>query len=108
VRIALTWFEELDKHEIVQRIKTCPDYTCTMPDHVVLTIITALQAYQPWVSVEERLPAREDADKKGLVLTYDKLEKQETFPWDCIEEWNATKDNKITHWKPLPAPPKGE
>ena len=46
VRIALTWFEELDKHEIVQRIKICPDYTCTMPDHVVLTIITALKAYE--------------------------------------------------------------
>ena len=56
VRIALTWFEELDKHEIVQRIKICPDYTCTMPDHVVQTILTALQAYQPWVSVEVEKP----------------------------------------------------
>ena len=68
--------------------------------------ITALQAYQPWVSVSERLPDGDDADKKGRVLTYDKLETQETFPWDCIEEWNATKDNKITHWKPLPEIPK--
>jgi len=72
------------------------------------TIITALQAYQPWVSVSERLPDGDDADEKGLVLTYDKLENQEAFPWDKLEEWNATKDNKITHWKPLPEPPKGE
>ena len=70
--------------------------------------ITALQAYQPWIPVSEMLPTEDDADEKGLVLTYDKLENQETFPWDKIEEWNATKDNKITHYKPLPEPPKGE
>ena len=70
--------------------------------------VTALQAYQPWISVEDRLPTKDDADKKGLVLTYDKLETQESFPWYAIEEWNATKDNKITHWKATLEPPKGE
>lgn len=84
-------------------------YPITLGDKTIGLAITALQAYQPWIPVSERLPTEEDADKKGLVLAYDKLETQETCPWYCIEEWNATKDNKITHWKqPLPEPPKGE
>lgn len=69
--------------------------------------ITALQAYQPWIPVSERLPTEADADE-GMVLTYDTFLNKETFPYDLINEWNATHDNKITHWKPLPEQPKGE
>lgn len=47
VRVALSWFTDLDDHEVVLRIKDSPDFTCAMPDTVVQTIITILQAYQP-------------------------------------------------------------
>ena len=46
VQVALTWFEELDTHEFVRRIKAHPDYKATMPDEVVKTILTALRQYQ--------------------------------------------------------------
>ena len=55
VRVALSWFTDLDDHEVVLRIKDSPDYTSAMPDTVVQTIITALQAYQPWIPVLENI-----------------------------------------------------
>ena len=43
VRVALTWFEELDTHEFVRRIKEQPDFMATLPDFVVRTALTALR-----------------------------------------------------------------
>jgi hypothetical protein len=105
---AINEFESAFDEEVIVNglIGVCSEYQFKV--ETIDLAITALQAYQPWIPVSERLPTEEDADKKGLVLTYDKLENQETFPRDCIEEWNATKDNKITHWKSLSEPPKGE
>ena len=65
--------------------------------------ITALQAYQGWISVEDRLPTEDDADDYGRMLFY----------WDngLVDVWNHVvmgENVKVTHWKPLPEPPKGE
>lgn len=74
--------------------------------------IAALQDYQPWIPVSERLPTEEDADRCGRIQVC----------WDSglVDVWNpimlehhVTKRydgalTKVTHWKPLPEPPKGE
>jgi NAD-specific glutamate dehydrogenase len=70
--------------------------------------ITALQAYEPWIPCSERMPTEDDADEKGLVLTYDSRKRQETFPWHEVGKWNQIHEVKFTYWKPLPEPPKGE
>jgi hypothetical protein len=120
-RIALNWFDELDDHEFVRRIKNEPEYLSTLPDHVVQTIITALQAYQPWVSVSERLPEIPEggygvmcnvmvdncSSTKVMSLSYEKntVRGKTVCRWKWygrISPWN------VTHWKPLPKPPKGE
>ena len=79
------------------------------------TIITALQAYQPWIPVSERLPGRGDADKGGYVLTRFSDRAIESWKWDEIASWNEDNNRSIcklaaiTHWRPmLPEPPKGE
>ena len=69
--------------------------------------IERLKAYEPWIPVSDGLPTEDDADEKGMILTYDTFLNKEVFPYYLIEEWNATHDNKITHWMPLPEPPKG-
>ena len=61
-----------------------------------------------WIPVTERLP------KHGaVVLAYTKLNDIETFQWDDkYEEWlGSGLDNDhwkefVTHWMPLPTPPK--
>ena len=77
--------------------------------------ITALKAYQPWVSVSERLPESGDADKGGYVLTRFSDRAIESWKWNEIASWNEDNDRSIcklaaiTHWRPmLPEPPKGE
>lgn len=68
--------------------------------------ITALQEYQPWVSVEDRLP---ELGKDVLTIKPSGNCKVLRFETDCLwydsySEW----DKGVTHWKPLPEPPKGE
>ena len=81
--------------------------------------ITALQAYEPWVSVSERLPD----DGIPVLVTYigfndGKLYSDGVAKWSIEENgynggWLWEIDGSettvgITHWKPLPEPPKGE
>lgn len=65
--------------------------------------ITALQEYEPWVSVKDRLPTEDDADENGLLLAWSsELEEWQVEVWSYVAK--ATDD--YTHWKPLPQPPK--
>jgi hypothetical protein len=58
-----------------------------------------------WISVEERLP-----DENGRFLTVDKIGDMMVCYWEKHFGWFAIVCNKnaITHWMPLPEPPKGD
>lgn len=83
--------------------------------------ITVLQQYQPWVSVDDRLPEIPEggygvmcnvmvdncSSTKVMSLSYEKntVRGKTVCRWKWfgrISPWN------VTHWKPLPEPPKGE
>jgi len=82
--------------------------------------ISALQAYQPWIPVSERLPKNSEHDWVLAQITEDNgymwipkvVEYRERIgDWYCEElGWLKTHNGtfKVTHWKPLPKPPKGE
>lgn len=106
--------------------------------------ITALQAYQPWVSVEDEKPESEKPvllfckvrpinrkyicvgfyakPKSAIIPCYDdsncEYDKetdeyylQEGY-YEIIKNWgdysSIVIDDFVTHWKPIPEPPKGE
>ena len=70
------------------------------------TVDGVTEQYQPWIPVSEKLP-----EKSIDVLTYRKngnskvLRFENDCKWyDSYNEW----ETDVTHWKPLPEPPKGE
>ena len=70
------------------------------------TVITALQTYQPWISVEDR--PRKD-NKYLAVLQFYKEPKDKTI--EVVEyygEWKVNYEWNVICYKPLPEPPKGE
>ena len=73
------------------------------------TAIEALQAYQPWVSVSERLP---DGDVASVLIHTNKGGVSEGQYYPCIKSWKqfrwSVENADVTHWKPLPEIPKGE
>lgn len=65
--------------------------------------IAALQAYQPWVSVDDRLPELDDALCLMVFTWSEKNKELEVQHWRHVQY-----DPDTTHWCPLPEPPKGE
>ena len=81
------------------------DLSKTLDNEVEIN--TALECNMPvWIPVTERLP-----EKIGLYLTYDMnvwerpFEKQAMAYWDG-EHFLVSKFSAVTHWMPLPEPPK--
>ena len=66
---------------------------------------------QEWISVEDRLP-----EEKGRYLTANKRFGDKIVVFDLwfgggfwyVEEEDDVFDFEVTHWMPLPEPPKGE
>lgn len=55
---------------------------------------------QQWIPVKDGLPSKEDADRKGNVqVVFNGY--VTTWKWDLI-----SRVREITHWMPLPEPPK--
>lgn len=69
------------------------------------TAITALQAYQPWIPVSERLP---DGDVASVLIHTNKGGVSEGQYYPCIKSWKqfrwSVENADVTHWKSLPAP----
>ena len=57
-----------------------------------------------WIPVSERLPTEEDANEEGVVLVHNiGCPMYEAMDWDQVEMFST-----ISHWMPLPEPPKEE
>ena len=75
-------------------------------------LTNALKGYleQEWISVDERLPMYGEL---VLVSSMDKITKKHGWFYlaSYDEErkwWNGASFGRVTHWMPLPEPPKGE
>ena len=88
---------------------------CTLSYDAAMAIVDGfeqLKSAQPqWISVEERLPTKDDASAGGLVLCIccdenGKPMMKEMHAW----HWSVVKDfpDCFTHWMPLPEVPKEE
>ena len=86
-------------HELVDPIEAVADY-----------LLDRGVTVQEWISVTERLP-----EKGEEVLVFDTRENWTGFAWLRPDEtWTALGFDfpfdlgEVTHWMPLPEPPKGE
>ena len=86
-------------HELVDPIEAVADY-----------LLDSGVTVQEWISVTERLP-----EKGEEVLVFDTRENWAGFAWLRPDEtWTALGFDfpfdlgEVTHWMPLPQPPKGE
>jgi hypothetical protein len=72
-----------------------------------------------WISVEERLPEPNVgcivAAKVGNIMVTDFAERvayynlrtqETTYAWEIMHDWDEGEGCEITHWMPLPQPPK--
>ena len=69
-------------------------------DHLIANGVTV----QEWVSVEDRLP---EENTTVIVATDDGIVFQCLYSYDGWDLWDDN-DVNITHWQPMPQPPKGE
>jgi hypothetical protein len=62
-----------------------------------------------WISVKDKLPDGGDEFTSEIVLAYNsKTDSPEIqFYWKIAQHWKRIGDDSITHWMPLPEPPKG-
>ena len=69
----------------------------------VIDIIANGITMQEWISVEDRLPTREDANETESILAINKDERYVgRWVWDIVARWPT----EFTYWMPIPQPPK--
>lgn len=67
-----------------------------------------------WISVKDRLPEKGNEDWYNIVLTNKQSGKKvvRTGYWDYYHKrfygFESTFNFEVTHWMPLPEPPKGD
>lgn len=73
------------------------------PPHIYEIVLMALRQMQGWIPISERLP-----DGDGMVICHWTDGTIQTYWGERIAEWNDAHDadDRITHWQPLPGPPK--
>ena len=69
-------------------------------DHLISNGVTV----QEWVSVKDRLP---EENTTVIVATDNGIVFQCLYSYDGWDLWDDN-DVNITHWQPMPQPPKGE
>ena len=104
---AISWAQGM---EILYTEKQMPE--CA---NCAKTAITALQEYEPWIPVSERVP-----EEGAIVMVaygeaiyfasiqYWGIHGKEVPVWRVGMGHRIEKDFSETHWKPYPEPPKGE
>ena len=104
--------------EAIEALRVCAWGNPDMSKQINLGIV-ALEEHQPWIPVSERLPT----DGTPVLITYVGFNDGK-FHSDGVATWSIEENGynggwlweidgseatvEITHWKPLPEPPKGE
>lgn len=77
-------------------------------------VIDSANSKPQWIPVTERLPEehkfvliRQDEDRMMVAVRIDGEWWYRYFAYD-IDWWDETEQGTITHWMPLPEPPKGD
>jgi hypothetical protein len=90
--------------EAIEALKVCAWGNPDMSKQINLGIV-ALQAYQPWIPVDEKLPTEEG---RYLVTFQERVIDVCWFSNGQFSIYGEKKTHLISSWKPLPEPPKGE
>ena len=74
-----------------------------LADHLLANGVTV----QEWISVKDRMP------KGGAIVLCNTDYFVEVLQWDeradmWVDQYRSYRKNYVTHWMPLPPPPKGE
>jgi hypothetical protein len=105
-------YQDVEKSATTEGVQEAIEYLQPLTEHSVMsgnfvkhlkTAITALQAYQPWIPVSERLP-----DDGYCLACCSTGNRETTFFWRGRSRELEELGYVVTHWKPLPKPPKGE
>ena len=97
-------------HEDCER--TCYDSRICTSYSTCKRLYNAGYRKQSWISVEERLPSeKERRDKYGELVPFLVCEKDTEYPYRAFYDGTIWGDGfmkikGITHWMPLPEPPK--
>ena len=107
------------KSDKPENCKDCDAMWCKAQLHAFRAHKAGYRKQSEWISVEERLPRynetvlvyRPTMGEKILADTYKGYYNEDTGDWE--EGWvkfgqNSIGMNVITHWMPLPEPPKGD
>ena len=91
------------REKLVELIESARYWGSNTSEEIAENLIANGVTVQEWISVDDELP--EDSanvlvcHKNGLVTTN---------AWLGANWWFKNERNPITHWMPLPQPPKGE
>lgn len=98
-------------NDAADAIEALSDMVATAHNELANVILSYEESKPRWVSVTERLP--ESSGTHALVMRFDYVTNTPFYDllWFDSDEWwnrNYTGDFAVTHWMPLPEPPKEE
>ena len=91
-----------DKEKLVELLITAKELVTLSrkADFLIANGVTV----QEWISVKERLP-----EKWQDIIAYDAKNQEIHLAYMTEDAWVGVRMNgKVTHWMPLPQPPKGD
>ena len=86
------------------------DKSCKLAENIADDLISDGVTVQEWISVDDRLPE----EKANCIVYYQHAYCDNDGYWEigiCFydgEKFQLNSAYKVTHWMPLPEPPKGE
>ena len=108
---------ETGEYEYRERAKTQGEFSAQRK--AVIQRLGEIEDRAEWISVEERLPEpnegcivaakvgnRTVTDFAERVPCYNLYTQETTYAWEIMHDWDEGEGCEITHWMPLPQPPK--
>lgn len=90
-------YDEAQRAPVIDLLKTAENLIANG------VVISNSETTTKWIPVTERLPEYETE-----VLTYRKSGISVETRWRTYWDYDEFSDSPVTHWMPLPQPPKGE